>query len=381
MADKQPIVRPRIHSAEKKPLQELLPLKTPISAHVDISSLCNYRCSFCFQADTQGMKDVGLKRGWMEFEMFKKIIDDFNLFPDKIKKIKIGNHGEPTLHPQVAEMVDYARKSNKADIVEMFTNGSKLEPNLNEKLVKSGLQRINISLEGLSDQRYLEVAGVKQDFNAIIEGVRSLYEIKERERSDLKIYVKIADQAHALKGSNDIKFTLSDEEKKYFYDTFTPICDEIFVEKVVPQWAETQLDKQNEVGETGMYGQKIKAWKDSCPFIFMYMHFNCDGTVSPCTLDWPRKVVIGNVKDESVFDIWNGSKLRLLQIAQLAGKRKCINLCDTCSAPSVCVEEDLDDHVDHVVLAIGGTDDFKNISENPWIQKIDKSLNEIKLIK
>ena len=381
MADKQPIVRPRIHSAEKKPLQELLPLKTPISAHVDISSLCNYRCSFCFQADTQGMKDVGLKRGWMEFEMFKKIIDDFKLFPDKIKKIKIGNHGEPTLHPQVAEMVDYARKSNKADIVEMFTNGSKLEPNLNEKLVKSGLQRINISLEGLSDQRYLEVAGVRQDFNAIIEGVRSLYEIKERERSDLKIYVKIADQAHALKGSNDIKFTLSDEEKKYFYDTFTPICDEIFVEKVVPQWAETQLDKQNEVGETGMYGQKIKAWKDSCPFIFMYMHFNCDGTVSPCTLDWPRKVVIGNVKDESVFDIWNGSKLRLLQIAQLAGKRKCINLCDTCSAPSVCVEEDLDDHVDHVVLAIGGTDDFKNISENPWIQKIDKSLNEIKLIK
>ena len=72
--ENQPVVRPRIHSADKKPLQDLLPLRTPISAHVDISSICNYRCSFCFQADTKGMKEVGLKRGWMEVDMFKKIV-------------------------------------------------------------------------------------------------------------------------------------------------------------------------------------------------------------------------------------------------------------------------------------------------------------------
>lgn len=371
--ENQPVVRPRIHSAEKKPLQDLLPMKTPISAHVDISSICNYRCSFCFQADTKGMKEVGLKRGWMEVDMFKKIVDGFKEFPDKIKKIKIGNHGEPTLHPDVAEMVKYAYESNTADIIEMFTNGSRLTPELNEAMVKAGLQRINVSLEGLTDKRYLEVAGVKQNFQEIIDGVKSLYEIKTREKSDLQIYVKIADQAHALKGDKDVKFMMTDEEKKFFFDTFTPICDEIFVEKVVPQWADTQLDKQNEVEDTGMYGQKINQWKDSCPFIFMYMHFNCDGTVSPCTLDWPRKVVIGNVNDESVKDIWEGKALRELQVAMLAGKRQCINLCNNCSAPMVCVEEDLDSHVDKVVKAIGGEDDFKNINNNQWITEAENS--------
>jgi radical SAM protein with 4Fe4S-binding SPASM domain len=371
--ENQPVVRPRIHSAEKKPLQDLLPLKTPISAHVDISSICNYRCSFCFQADTKGMKEVGLKRGWMEVDMFKKIIDDFKEFPDKIKKIKIGNHGEPTLHPDVAEMVKYAYESNTADIIEMFTNGSRLTPELNEAMVKAGLQRINISLEGLTDKRYLEVAGVKQNFQEIIDGVKSLYEIKSREKSDLQIYVKIADQAHALKGDKDVKFMMTNEERKFFFDTFTPICDEIFVEKVVPQWADTQLDKQNEVEDTGMYGQKINQWKDSCPFIFMYMHFNCDGTVSPCTLDWPRKVVIGNVNDKSVKDIWEGKALRELQVAMLAGKRQCINLCNNCSAPMVCVEEDLDSHVDKVVKAIGGEDDFININNNQWITEAENS--------
>ena len=371
--ENQPVVRHRIHSAEKKPLQDLLPMKTPISAHVDISSICNYRCSFCFQADTKGMKEVGLKRGWMEVDMFKKIVDGFKEFPDKIKKIKIGNHGEPTLHPDVAEMVKYAYESNTADIIEMFTNGSRLTPELNEAMVKAGLQRINVSLEGLTDKRYLEVAGVKQNFQEIIDGVKSLYEIKTREKSDLQIYVKIADQAHALKGDKDVKFMMTKEERKFFFDTFTPICDEIFVEKVVPQWADTQLDKQNEVEDTGMYGQKINQWKDSCPFIFMYMHFNCDGTVSPCTLDWPRKVVIGNVNDESVKDIWEGKSLRELQVAMLAGKRQCINLCNNCSAPMVCVEEDLDSHVDKVVKAIGGEDDFVNINNNQWITEAENS--------
>ena len=170
------VVQPRIHSAKKQKLEDIIPLQTPISAHVDISSVCNFKCSFCFQADTKGMKEVGLKRGFMDEKMFKKIIDDFQEFPEKIKKIKIGNHGEPTLHPKISELIEYARKSDHADIVEVFTNGSKLEPELNEKIVKAGLQRINISLEGLTDQRYMEVAG-REFTNSTL--IKVLWEIAE----------------------------------------------------------------------------------------------------------------------------------------------------------------------------------------------------------
>ena len=128
-----------------------------------------------------------------------------------------------------------------------------------------------------------------------------------------------------------------------------------------------------------MYGQKINKWKDSCPFIFMYLHFNCDGTVSPCTLDWPRKVVIGDVNKQSVSEIWNGDSLRELQVAMLAGKRKCVDLCATCSAPMVCVEEDLDNHVDSVVKAIGGAEDLNNLDKNRWIQPKNDIVSPIKI--
>ena len=358
--------QPRIHSAKKTPIQELLPLATPISAHIDVSSLCNFRCSFCFQADTQGMKDVDLKRGFMQTDLFRKIVDELRAFPDKLKKIKIGNHGEPTLHPQLAECIKYAAESKAAEIVELFTNGSKLNADLNKKIVESGLQRINISLEGLSDERYREVTGVKQDFSEIVAGVKDLYQQKISMNSDLIIYVKIVDEAHSLRGDSNLIFTLSDEERQEFFETFENSCDEIYIEKIVPQWAETQLDRQNTVSQTGMYGQKVTEWKDICPFTFMYLHFNCDGTVSPCTLDWPRKVVIGNAKTESVSAIWNGSRLRDLQIAQVMGKRKCIDFCSSCSAPMVCVEEDLDQHKNLVKKAYNYSLAETNLSENVW---------------
>jgi radical SAM protein with 4Fe4S-binding SPASM domain len=367
-------VQPRIHSAKKTPLEDLVPVLTPISAHVDVSSLCNYKCSFCFQADTKGMKEVGLKRGFMDPNLFKKIIDDMSKFPDKLKKIKIGNHGEPTMHPNLPELIGYAKKSGIADIIEVFTNGSKLEPVLNRKIVEAGLQRINISLEGLSDERYLQVAGVKQDFSKIIDGVASLYQIKEELDSDLIIYVKVADEAHSLK-EDGLQFTFSQEERDYFFDTFGPISDEIYIEKVVPQWAETQLEKQNTVSETGMYDQKINKWKEVCPFTFMYLHFNNDGTVSPCTLDWPRKVVIGNAKVECVTDIWNGKRLRDLRIAMLRGQRKCVNFCNNCSAPMVCVEEDLDPHVEKVLDILEATEEDRNLTSNSFIDKKPENIN------
>ena len=49
-------IQPRIHSSKKSTLENAIPLKTPFSAHIDVCSLCNFKCSFCFQADTIGKK-------------------------------------------------------------------------------------------------------------------------------------------------------------------------------------------------------------------------------------------------------------------------------------------------------------------------------------
>ena len=286
------------------------------------------------------MKESGVEWGMMDIDIFKSCVDDLKKFPNKIKKIKIGNHGEPTMHPLLPEMVAYARNSGVAEVVEIFTNGSKLCPELNQKLVDSGLQRMNISVEGLTAESYKRVADYNINYDSFISNIRDLYQRKD---DTLSLYIKVVDHAVVKSEEGRPTIDLTDEEKSYFFKTFGEISDEMSVENIVPQWAETD---QNELTDTGMYGQKIEKLKKICPFPFMYLHVNSDGTVAGCTLDWARKVLVGDKSKHDLFEVWNGDQMRDLRLKMLRGERDQIPMCDTCNAPNVCVIDDLDPYAE-----------------------------------
>ena len=103
-----------------------------------------------------------------------------------------------------------------------------------------------------------------------------------------------------------------------------------------------------------MYGQKIDKYKYVCPFLFMYLHFNFDGTASGCTLDWAKEVLIGDINKESALEIWQGERLKNLQIAHLEKRREKIPFCAECLAPMVCCLEDLDEYTDMLLEKIRG---------------------------
>ena len=66
------VIQPRIYSSKKSVLEDAIPLQTPYSVHIYVCSLCNFKCSFCFQADILGKKKKGFPHGFMEFDLFKK---------------------------------------------------------------------------------------------------------------------------------------------------------------------------------------------------------------------------------------------------------------------------------------------------------------------
>jgi len=84
----------------------------------------------------------------------------------------------------------------------------------------------------------------------------------------------------------------------------------------------------------------------------MYLHFNFNGTASPCTLDWGKEVLIGDVQRESVLEIWQGKNLYDLQIKMLEKQRDDISFCSKCLAPVVCCMENLDDHTGKLIKKI-----------------------------
>ena len=307
-------------------LEQAIPLKTPLSMFIEPSDKCNFRCKFCLTSDLELMrKTKGRNHGNMDFDLYKKIINDLNEFDDNIKLLHIYKEGEPLLNPNFYKMVELAKKSKKINRISTTTNAYLLNQELSLKIIEAGLDRINISIEGINEEQYLNIANVKIDFKKLIDQIDFFYKNKNKCEVSIKIV-----------GNH-----LTDEDKKRFYDIFGNICDFIFIENIVPIWYNFKYDDINVETNKSVIGEKID-YVDVCPQIFYSFAINSDGTVSTCCADWSRKLIIGDTKLESVKNIWNGSLLKELQIDMLKGNRKNHTICSTCNNPTYNSTDNLD---------------------------------------
>jgi len=319
-------IKPRIDLKNRTKLETVIPLKVPFIINVDPSDVCNFQCKFCPTGDRELMKKTpGRNHGVMSLDLYKKIIDDICAFEKPIKVLRLYKDGEPLLNPDFAEMVRYAKEKKCSERIDTTTNAVLLTPEKNLAIIEAGLDRINISIEGINARQYMEFSNYKIDFDKLVRNIRHFYE----NRKQCEIIVKI---------NGDI---LSDEDKNKFYEIFGDIADGVFIEHVMSCWPEFELKGVNVNQEYGIYGQKIKEVQ-VCPYVFYSFSVNSDGTASTCFLDWSRKLIIGDVKSESVKDIWLGKKLKEYQKMFLMKKRKEHPVCGNCGQMSHGMPDDID---------------------------------------
>ncbi len=307
---------------QRTPLERVIPLSTPYTVFIDPCGACNFTCNFC-PCNMSNYRDQD-RHKIMSFELFKKIVDDMKEFDRKIKVVNLFSFGEPLLNKQFPDMVRYLKNQDVCDEIRTISNGSLLNPKLNQVLVESGLDFIRISVEALSTEGYKLISGVNIDFDEFIENIRDLY---HRSRGKLQIQAKIVNSS--LK---------SEENVQRFFDIFTPIADYVNIEDIKYDWSEfaeiNYPDDSIRVHDTHCGGEVCAR-----PLIHMVIHSN--GEVGACCTDWKFKTVYGDVKTQSLKQIWNSEKLRQFQIMHLAKKRNELDFCRTCTLKS-------DDNIDDV---------------------------------
>jgi radical SAM protein with 4Fe4S-binding SPASM domain len=87
------------------------------------------------------------------------------------------------------------------------------------------------------------------------------------------------------------------------------------------------------------------------------MSVNADGLVSSCFLDWGRKLIVGDVRRQSMREIWNSDAFNALRMQHLEGKRRENPVCGACGQLTHCLPDNVDQHremlrlrmVDHLV--------------------------------
>ncbi len=319
-------LKPRINLEGRTPLETVIPLATPFVVFVDPASACNFKCTFCPTGHRDMIADTGRFQGAMKLDVFKKIVDDLGAFDQRIKVLRMYKDGEPFLNKRLADMVGYAKQSGHVEYIDTTTNGSLLTPDRIGPVLQAGIDKINISVDGMTEETYARFTGFKFDFKAFVENVKWVHANK----GQCEIVVKIPGEL------------ITEAQRQEFFDTFGDHCDRIFVENFAPCWPEFDIEKHTGVKITkGIYQQEVGD-TDTCPYIFYGYSVNADGLVSSCFLDWGRKLVIGDVRQQSMKEIWNSDLMNALRLQHLEGRRRQNGVCGNCGQLSHCLPDNID---------------------------------------
>lgn len=319
-------IKPRINLEDRTRLEEVIPLSTPMILFVDPASACNFECSFCPTGDKALIKETGRFVGRMSLDLFTKIIDDLRGFDRPIKVLRLYKDGEPFLNKNLARMVAYAKASGRVDYIDTTTNGSLIDPDRIGPVVEAGLDRINISVDGLNRQQYLEFTKFDFDFDALLQNLKWLYAHK----GNCEIAIKIPSEL------------LAKEQTQEFYELFGDYCDRISIENFAPCWPQFDVEDRTGVRITqGIYNQPITS-TETCPYLFYSMSVNADGLVSSCFLDWGRKLIVGDARNASLKKIWSSAAFDRLRLQHLEGRRSEHPVCGKCGQLTHCLPDSID---------------------------------------
>jgi radical SAM protein with 4Fe4S-binding SPASM domain len=138
----------------------------PIHIQVEHTTYCNLNCKSCERS-----KFIEHPRH-LSLEEFQRIIEQI-----RPEKITLGGVGEPFMHPQILDLVQFAKRCGCS--INTTTNGTLLTPERCDQIVKSGLDLIKISIDGATRKTYQTVRG-EDKFLQVVDGIRALADAKKR---------------------------------------------------------------------------------------------------------------------------------------------------------------------------------------------------------
>lgn len=274
----------------------------PLCVDLELSTVCNLKCPMCYTILDEFKEKVPTK--FMDFELFKKIIDEI---AGKVPSIRLSFRGESTLHPNFIEAIKYA-KSKGIGEVSSLTNGSKLTEEFFTELMLAGLDWLIISVDGMGET--YENIRKPLKFDDTYNKIKMTKEVKEKHGYNRPV-VKIQSIWPAI-----------EKDPESFYNTFKPITDLISFNPLV--------DTSRPVHERECVKDFI------CSSLYQRVFVCSNGEVVACCQDYNSEAIVGDAAKESIYDIWHGEKLNSLRkvLDQPDGFKK-ISLCSKCVMPSI----------------------------------------------
>ena len=278
-------------------------LEFPMMSVLSFTYVCNAKCPNCPYTNSDIRSDYK-DRPFMQADTFKIIADQSGPYQSWLR---ISGGGEPMLHPQAVELMEYAKQVGAR--VGLITNGSRFTEESSRRLIEAQVDMIEFSVDAADKETYTEVRkGL--DWETLVKNVRRMVELRNRLGGETKFIASAVNQLGV-----DI------EKVEAFW---SPLVDNFQKPKYLT-WGYTDPGKSADPEPYLPPEDKIP-----CPFIFERLNIDSRGKVMVCGFDIAAKTDMGNVHERPIKEIWHGKGFEYYRRMHLEKRSDEIRMCRDC---------------------------------------------------
>lgn len=255
--------------------------KLPDQIEIETARGCNLQCKMCPLADPNNAVDRPIL---MNRETFEIILSQIS---DKPRSLLLCLIGEPLLNPHIVEFV--ASSKLKGHEVSLITNGSLMNPELAEKLIRSNLDRAVFSIDGYSKATYEEIR-VNANFETVMENLRNFIKINRKSGGKTRV---------------EINYVVSDKnikEANPFFAEWGPLVEKINFIPVNDWGGKITLPKEFKCEAENVDQSRLD--RMPCLYLWTVLHISAEGNIMLCVNDFKQIISLPNVKEKRLLEIF-----------------------------------------------------------------------------
>ena len=270
-------------------------MTTTSEARIEVSTLCNYKCTFCpYSTDFNRKKEI------MSNELFDTVLNEIIKIKN-INVITLSGMGEILIDKDIIYKIKKAKDLGYR--VNILTNGSLLTKDIVDKFISIKLDSIRLSLHTIDSEECKSITGANKDiYEHVLEIVE--YIIENKSSMQFIISCDIIDI-----NKNGVQLIIDKYEKRV--DLL-----EIWKPHNWSSWKEYRKGSQK---------------KKTCGRPFNGpLQVQVDGTMNMCCFDYNGELTIGDLKAQTIDEIFNAQEYKYIKVRHETGNMEGLycNGCD-----------------------------------------------------
>ncbi len=270
---------------------------------IENTNHCAYKCQMCPR------EKLTRNLGFMKFEDFQYIIDQFHDFKSEIH---IHGYGEPLLDNLLIDKINIAKKKHPNSSVAFYTTlGVKKSDAFFAALANSGLDYLMLSFYGYTKEQYKKIHGV-DNFDLILKNLNTLSEVRKNKNLKVKLLVS----NHLMKAQINSNI---DEDMIYNW-LYNQQIDEL-----------ANISLHN-YGNGREFNEHID--QSICSVAFgdrkKILQITWDLKVIPCCFDFNSSIILGDLKKQSLQEIFSSKQYQKFIKAHLTNNLDDYPICQKC---------------------------------------------------